>query len=179
MINEVCDASQSVKVRTKQSRSTAIVSPLRILLASTLALCSISHAAHSTDAEARDKLYERSAKVCTYHSRANTQPAVQSLSLAALDTVMKRKIIMCPNPKLGGRLAFVWYGEHNALAWNPDAQGAVEELSKKLDEMVKADDFPPGVEPWNVDGSRPKPGSSVPGIDYAVKEGVIWLDYDR
>ncbi len=130
--------------------------------------------AQATEAETRDALYELSAKHCIYHSKATVQPAVQALTAETLQILPKRQIVFCPNPKLGSNLAVVWYGEHKSIVWNPEVQGAVELLAKKLDEMSRNDQFPPGVEPWYADGTQPKPGTNVPGFDYAIK--FDWQD---
>jgi hypothetical protein len=87
---------------------------------------------------------------CPDYSPERGNGGIAAVPVAALGVLAKHKFTLCPERRITGEMAVVWYPKIGVFAWNPADAGAVHALAEIVDRITRLDDFPAEVTVWDA-----------------------------
>ncbi len=112
--------------------------------------------------EVHDKLVSQASDRCNGYKGMYAGP-LQGMDVSLARSILDHHVLVCPDPSLDPALAVVWYGNHRAITWNPAVAGSEGVLNQVIRAMAHADDFPDGMDAYDVQGKIAK-GQLVPAF---------------
>ena len=139
-----------------------------LLLAPLLCLSTLATASDNEDYE---RAIARSADVCPGHSKERTVPGVRGVPVGAVRVLEQRDFVLCPDRRIEGDAAVVFYPQWGVFAWNPENGASAKALSTVVDRLTRSEDFPAQTSVWNAAGEalsqqvvpafEPRPNASL------------------
>ena len=117
--------------------------------------------AQASDNEDYERSIARSAQACPGHSKERTVPGVRGVPVGAIRVLQQNDYILCPDRRIEGDAAVVFYPTYGVFAWNPDSPASVKAVSAVVDRLTRSEDFPAETMVWNAAG-KPLSGQTVP-----------------
>lgn len=114
-----------------------------------------------SDLQITEQMQHQASLVCADYSVARGTPGIAHVSVDALRVLLEHRYTLCPDRRLQGDAALVWYPQWGSLVWNPEREESLNELSVKARELAKTLDFPQQLTVWNGKGQELK-GQVVP-----------------
>lgn len=131
------------------------------LLSTSLLLAACPWFARAGDAEDYQRSVDQSSRICPGHSRERTVPGVHAIPVGAVRVLQKQGYAVCPDRRLQGDQAVVFYPTFGVFGWNPDRRESVKALGKVVDQLTRSEAFPQQVAVWNAEG-KPQKNHVVP-----------------
>lgn len=117
-----------------------------------------------SDREVAERAIEVSAAVCPGHSAERTGPTVRAVPVGALRVLARRDFVLCPDRRLEGDAAVVFYPQAGVFAWNPDNAASGKALVSIVDTLTRSEEFPVQTSVWNNAG-KPLQQQVVPAFE--------------
>lgn len=120
--------------------------------------------AHASDNEDYERAIARTAQTCPGHSKERTVPGVRSVPVGAIRVLQQHDYILCPDRRIEGDAAVVFYPTYGVFAWNPENPASVKAVSAVIDRLTRSEDFPAETLVWDAAG-KPLSGQTVPAFE--------------
>lgn len=132
-----------------------------LFLAGAVAVSASSAVAQMSDRQVTEEMERRSSLVCADYSVARGNPGIARVSVDALRVLLEHRYTLCPDRRVSGDGAVIWYPQWGSLVWNPERPESVEVLGGKSRELTRTLDFPQQLTVWDVKGKELR-GQVVP-----------------
>jgi hypothetical protein len=107
-----------------------------------------------TDAEAVTLMQDRASLACADYSTDRAKPGISGVPVDALRVLLKHKYLVCPDRRISGQMAVVWYPRAGVLSWSPSSPASVHALAHIADKLTRTEDFPQGITVWDEAGTE-------------------------
>lgn len=94
------------------------------------------------------------------------------MKVDALRVLLERRYTLCPDRRVEGDAAVLWYPQWGSLVWNPSSPASVHALAIKADQLTRSLDFPRQLTVWNSKGTE-LTGQTVPEFQSRCAEEVF------
>ena len=113
-------------------------------------LLAVSTGAHAqTDAQTLEAAQKQSSLACPDYS-TERGAAIKAVPVDALRVLARHRFTLCPDRRVQGDMAVIWYPMLGVFAWNPGSDAAAKALVQIVDRITRLDDFPQGLTVWNA-----------------------------
>ncbi len=99
-------------------------------------------------------MQDQASLACADYSTDRARPGIAGVPVDALRVLEKHGFLLCPDRRITGEMAVIWYPRVGAFAWNPSSPAAVQALGKIADKLTRTEDFPQGLTVWNTAGGE-------------------------
>jgi hypothetical protein len=103
-----------------------------------------------TDAQVLAATQMQSSLACPDYTAERGNPGIAAVPVAALSVLAKHKFTLCPDRRIQGEMAVLWYPKVGVFAWNPTDPAVVKTLAEIVDRISRLDDFPEALTVWNA-----------------------------
>lgn len=111
--------------------------------------------------DAQAQSLRHSSQICPSFEREQVRAGVRALSTAALQALLQQGVVLCPQPRMAAPVAVVFYPDFGVVAWNPRRPESVAAMSRVVQRMTAAADYPRQTSAWDAEGA-PLPAGDVP-----------------
>lgn len=122
---------------------------------------SLPSAGAQSDLQITEQMQHRASLVCADYSVARGNPGIAHVSVDALCILLEHRYTLCPDRRVQGDAALIWYPQWGSLVWNPERAESLTQLNVKSRELAKTLDFPQQLTVWNGKGEELR-GQVVP-----------------
>lgn len=137
---------------------------MRPLLLLPLALLATATAHAQSDREVAENAIAQAAELCSGHSAERTGPTVRAVPVGALRVLAQRGFVLCPDRRLDGEAAAVFYPTAGVFTWNPEQPASGAALVKVVDRLTRSEEFPVETSVWDAAGNT-LTGQTVPAFE--------------
>lgn len=114
-----------------------------------------------SDRQITEDMQHRASLVCADYSVARGNPGIAHVSVDALRVLLEHRYTLCPDRRIQGDVALIWYPQWGSLVWNPERPESVAQLAGKARELANTLDFPQQLTVWDGEGKELR-GKIVP-----------------
>lgn len=136
---------------------------MRIIPALAALLC-LSPLAQASDNEDYERSIAQTAQACPGHSKENTVPGVRGVPVGAIRVLQQHEYVLCPDRRIEGDAAVVFYPTYGVFTWNPEKPASVNAVSTVVDQLTRNEAFPSETMVWDASG-KPLKGQTVPAFE--------------
>lgn len=111
--------------------------------------------------DAQAQSLRNSSQVCPSFEREQVRAGMRALSTAALQALLQQGVVLCPQPRMATPVAVVFYPDFGVVAWNPRRPESVAAMSRVMQRMTAAADYPQQTSAWDANDA-PLPAGDVP-----------------
>ena len=105
--------------------------------------------ADPTDAQILTTAQTQSSLACPDYTPERGNPGIAAVPVAALRTIAKHEILLCPDTHISGDTAIVWYPKLGVFTWKPGDPAILKTLAEIVDRLARLDDFPQNTTVWD------------------------------
>jgi hypothetical protein len=125
------------------------------------------------DSQVVENAVEQAANNCDNYSGVKAKPDIVKIPIFALRMAAQRNVIICPNITMSEKgPAVIWYGNHKAMVWNPNIDGAASVMDDQLVTMGKNDTYPSSIITWDAKGQEMK-NQTVPMFELSPTSTLV------
>ena len=107
-----------------------------------------------TDGQAVTLIQNKASLACADYSTDRARPGIVGVPVDALRVLLKHKLLVCPDRRISGHMAVVWYPRAGVLSWNPESPASIRALARIADKLTRTEDFPQGLTVWDEAGTE-------------------------
>ncbi len=107
-----------------------------------------------TDGQSVSMMQDKASLACADYSTDRGRPGIAAVPVDALRVLLKHKFLVCPDRRISGQMAVVWYPRVGVLSWNPASPASVRSLARIADKLTRTEDFPQGLTVWDEAGAE-------------------------
>ncbi len=116
--------------------------------------------------------------VCADYSTDRGNPGIVAVNVDALRVLLKHSYTLCPDRRITGDGAVIWYQHWGVLAWNPQRKESLKALAAKAAQLTRTEDFPQELSVWDESG-QPLRNQVVPAFRSRCAEEIFSHCFDR
>ena len=107
-----------------------------------------------TDDRTVTLMQDKASLACADYSTDRAKPGIAAVPVDALRVLLKHRFLVCPDRRISGQMAVVWYPGVGVLSWNPASPVSIRELARIADKLTRTEDFPQGLTVWSEAGAE-------------------------
>jgi hypothetical protein len=139
---------------------------LPVLFAGTIT--ALAQADAPSDAQVLEGAQTQASLGCPDYTAERGNPGIAVVPVAALRTLARHHFLLCPDSRIKGEMAVIWYPKVGVFAWSPGDPAVLKTLAEIVDRVARLDDFPESVTVW--DAADEELGSQG-APDFKLKDG--------
>ena len=107
-----------------------------------------------SDRQATEEMERRASLVCADYSVARGNPGIAAVSVDAVRVLLEHRYTLCPDRRISGEAAVIWYPDWGSLVWNPERPDSLHMLDIEARQLGRTLDFPQQITVWNAKGTE-------------------------
>jgi hypothetical protein len=104
----------------------------------------------ATDAQVVEAAQAQASLGCPDYTPERGNPGIAAVPVAALRTLGRHHFLLCPDSRIKGEMAVIWYPKVGVFAWNPGDIAVPKTLAEIVDRVARLEDFPESVTVWDA-----------------------------
>jgi hypothetical protein len=103
-----------------------------------------------TEAQVVEAAQAQASAACPEYTVERGNAGIAAVPVAALRVLARHRVVLCPDGRIKGEMAVIWYPKVGVFAWTPGDPAVVKTLAEIVDRIARLDDFPEAITVWDA-----------------------------